>query len=557
MGSSNTNIKYLISKIETNKICYFPGETINGTAHLQAKPEFNQTEFTFPQAIIKLTEYQHYQYFEKDEKGSESYEEKEKKTLIELPISIPKSNLYEGVKMQFSFKIPEDCYPTCIFSGTDYVKHMLSLEFQSIKANYEEFYVIIKNRPTFTISNGLYQSPAILTKEITKHKLIISEGKFIAVLKLPKNSFSYGEKNIPFELSIDCKQLDLKIKGVKITLVKKTKMHYHLRHSSVRFKDKDKIELKNYDLVKGQPNYIFKDVFILPEKFNSLEQYNKFENRMMDRNSALNYLTFTSAKLFPPCKGGLFTVEYFLEIKFKIDSILSKDEKIKMPLDFYTPEDNIKNENNINLNRPSTDYKGGKINNIDRNIQNNNHINQNNLKINQQKIQGNIVGNNINNNINNLGNKNNVNVNINKNQNINNFRNQNTPLNVNNNMRLNQPINNINNINYQGQALPQNNNNKMANIKINQPANSPNNNYNNAQLINNVQNNNYNRIQPINNAYNNNYNKINPQQNLNNKYANNAVGNQIINNMNMNRNMIQYNQGLINGNQYYGQQYNK
>ena len=52
MGSSNTNIKYLISKIETNKICYFPGETINGTAHLQAKPEFNQTECLFHKLLL-------------------------------------------------------------------------------------------------------------------------------------------------------------------------------------------------------------------------------------------------------------------------------------------------------------------------------------------------------------------------------------------------------------------------------------------------------------------------------------------------------------------------
>ena len=572
MGILNDCPKDLIFTINTNKICYFPGETINGTVFLQAKLGFIYKELTNPSAIVKLNEYHLYEFDIKNEDGNYETDSTSKKNkLLELNMPFPKyqgANLLKGIELPFSLIIPE-CHPTCHFIGKNYVKHILKFEFPSLKAKKGEF-IIIKNHQIFTTSNGLFQSPAIIKHEKEKHKFIISKGKFSAVAKLPKNAFAYDEEIIPFEISIDCSELELKIKRVEVILLKYELMNQSSNNSKVRFKKKKEISKKNYNLEKGKPNYLIKDNINFPERYNLITDYNNIDK--MERKS----IVLNSILLSPTCTGGLLSVEYYLKVKFIISSKLSRDEKIKIPLDFYVPYNHNKNENNSNVNYPCTTInKLQNESNKEKNILNNNNItNKNNLMINQQKIQGNIVDNYKNKNINNPGNNNNLNPNIIKNQNINNFKKQNTPLNLNNNVRMNnQPINNINNINYRRQTLPQNiniNNKITNNMRINQPLNMVyNNNFKNAQAMNNINNNNYNTVQPINNLYNNNYNAVqasnnlynnnnnnkNASQNINNKYADKARANQFVNNINMDKKVIQNYQILNNGNKYYNQQY--
>ena len=519
--------KNFIFNIYINKICYFQGEDIIGSIHLKSEIDFKHKTLKEPLAIAKLIEYSFYSFEQaydvQDRTEYRTVEEKEENIIFNLKLDFSQykgADLLQGVEIPFSLKI-EKCHPTCYFSIKKYVKHILSFEFPSLRKEKEEE-IIIKNSPLFTIENGLYKSPAVISLEKRKWLLIISRGKFVATLKLPKNSFAYDEK-IPYELEIDCKDLDIKIENVKIDLIKKE--YLNNRHS---YKEVDmyreKIPIKNYGLVKGETNYLIKDFFYFPDYINPLKIYNKLDKR--EKKSLFSEKEF----LYPSCSGGLLSVEYILKIKLKFDLFLSNDEIMLMPIDFYAPY----NKNEVNAHKK-------------RNIANNININHN-FNSNQQNKQENILdnkrNNNMKNNINNycITNNYNSNANNNKNQIITNYNNKNAILNANNiykdNERINQPINNINNLNFQKQNFPQNTDNKMPNNMIfHQPVNNIyNNNYKNIQPINDVYNSNYNKIQPINmmysnnyknniqpinNVYNNNYKNINAQQNINNIYPDN------------------------------------
>ena len=63
-----------------------------------------------------------------------------------------------------------------------------------------------------------------------KSKLILfSQGSFTAVLKLPKNAFSYQEV-IPFEVDMDLSKLSLNVKYIRISIRRDTKKNLQYRH---------------------------------------------------------------------------------------------------------------------------------------------------------------------------------------------------------------------------------------------------------------------------------------------------------------------------------------
>ena len=200
-------------------------------------------------------------------------------------------------------------------------------------------------------------------KEIQKHKLMFSKGKFAAVLKLAKNVFTYDE-NIPFELEIDRSQLDMDIKSVEIYLLRIENKNYKNDRSKVRNSSSRKISEKQINLIKGQPKYLINDNIQFPilADFNPIQIY-----KYLDSLPEINEKITNKIHLAPSCMGGLLSVDYFLIIEFNIDSILTTDEKIKMKIDFYSPYNSSQNPNTFNysheslgLNQP---YSGGGTNN--------------------------------------------------------------------------------------------------------------------------------------------------------------------------------------------------
>ena len=526
MGNdSNKKEQDVTITININKKCYSQGENITGFVFLRSNPGSNKTEWINPTGRVTLWESHRYIYEDvifdetkvnfhihdigNDEDNNKSIvddgyrkvkkEEKKSLELFSKYLDLSKynrANLLNGVQIPFSFKIPK-CHPTCYFNDEDYVSHFLYFHFSNIDEE-KSIYIVIKNSQNYTVENKLYKSPAIEDTTKYKNNLFFKRGHFTASLTLPKNSFGYDD-NIPFELNIDCSQLSVNMKGVEFFLLRIEKKNEKEDESKIRSEIKKQTSIKKYKFDKGQPKYLVKDYIQFPiiDDFYPIKLYD-----ILDRDPF--YLDKNKKKILlaPACIGGLLSVDYFIVVEFKIDSIFSKDESFRMPIDFYVPYNIQQNEkvNNPTLNQPYN-YNQGKIDtNNKKNITNNNIKNENinNIKINQknlpanngQNTQGNINNNNRKNNINNNGYQNNnrnivMNIYNNKNQNINinNNKNQNVPLNINNknkhNVRINQPTNNINNNYYGMKNLPQNNNNNMPNnMRVNQPINNLYNNYN-------------------------------------------------------------------------------
>lgn len=535
MGNDFNNNKkynsdqYVTLTLDLDKTCFSQGEYVKGSLYLKGKPGLIQTELIDPLAIATFTEIHHYTYEENsNDDDRKEVEELEEKTIFSLRLDFSNfrgANLVMGVQIPFSVQIT-NCYPTCIFSYDAYVKHFLTFEFPSIQAKRTAI-IVIKNSQYFNIENGLYKSPSIEILETTKHKLLFSKGKFAAVLKLAKNAFAYNE-NIPFELSIDCTQLDLKIKSIEVSLLRVENKNYKNDYKRARSSTSKQISFKKINLVKGQPKYLIQDTinFPLMAEFNPMQIYQELdvEQKTEEKMKKLH--------LAPCCSGGLLSVDYFLRIELNFSTKLSTDEKLRMPLDFYVPFDiNVyknQNFNNVSLSQP---YNGG--NQYQQNYNYNNNQINNNFTNNNQVYNNNLVNNNINNQV---YNRNIGNNNLNQNQNMINHQNLQLNKNINyqnNNYNIypNQNQNNINN-NYQKPPLPQNLNNKYDNYKVIEPIN---NNSKNQLLPNNANNKKYldnTRVNQIPNNINN--NKIISKNNNNVKYLDNTRQNQYVYNINNN-----------------------
>ena len=506
---------YVSLSILTNKKCFSQGEYITGTLYLKGKPGLIQTQLIDPLATATLTEFQHYSY--EEEHGDDDRREidvDEEKIIFQIRLDFSNyrgANLMSGVQIPFSVQIT-NCHPTCYFDSKTYIRHYFTIEFPSIQSK-RTIFIIIKNHQNFTLENFLYKSPAIEIKEVSKHKLMFSKGKFAAVLKLAKNVFTYDE-NINFELEIDCSQLDMKIKSVEIDLLRIENRNHKNNETKVRSSSSRKISSKKIPLIKGQPKYLIQDniQFPLLVDFNPIQIY-----KQLDSLPEIDEKSIRKIHLAPSCIGGLLSVDYYLRVEFNIDSILSTDEKMKMKIDFYSPFNIQNNQNMANTNQQqnsntglSQAYHGGGINNYyQNNAQVPNQYNEANMNNNPQIAKG-INQNPL------------VNNNYYNNNQINNI-----PQNINhNNKAIN---NNITNAKYQYNMTNINKNPPQTNINI--PYYNINNQNNNNHTFGNNQNyqyNNLNALQPNNYALNNKNYNIGRNQNLYNPllYKNN------INNLN-------------------------
>jgi len=553
---------YVHLTLNIDKRCYSQGEYIKGTLFLIGKRGLIQTQLIDPTAKATLSEIQHYVYQEETQggEGNETIErdEEEENIIFENRLCFSEytgANLVSGVQIPFSIQVT-NCYPSCIFSSRDYVKHFLTIEFPSVQAKRTEM-IVIKNNQSFTIENRLYESPAIRTLEMEKHKFILfSKGKFAAALKLAKNVFAYNE-NIPFELDIDCTQLELKIKSIEVNLRRCERRNYKNNKDKVRNSSFKTIMPKVINLVKGQPKYSIKDVIqfpILASELNPMAMYKELDEKKDE-------IKLEKIHLAPSSKGGLLSVDYSLSIKLNFSTKLSTNEKITIPLYFYVPFDingqkiNV-NVNNIGLSQPynggnqyqqmpnsnigtglSQPYNGG--NQYQQGLNSNIGLSQpynggNQYQQNQNKGTG----------LNQAYNGGNQYQYNNNYQNYYNSKNNMVTNNINNpqnNIRINQqPLQGNKDLYYQNNKLNNNLNQKQYNT------NNINNNYQNVNIPKNIYKDNMRLNQPNNNVYNN-YKTPNVNYNLNNKYADN-VRIQPTNNVNnrpMN-NQLMYNQNIYN-----------
>jgi hypothetical protein len=240
------------------------------------------------------------------------------------------ANIMTTVNIPFQIQIPMTCYPSCIFDSLTYVKHYLAIDFPSIRAKKTEI-IVIKNNSYFSKYNGLYQEPAVCYKETTKRKLFVSQGSFSANLKLPRNTFSYDEM-IPFEVDIDATKLSIAIRAIRISINRNQRKNYQRNHQEARGQNKKECITKIIQLPKGQKKHHIEDVIQLKPENNPKETY-----KILDTDKRKYSEKYSGVKLSPTCYGGLISCEYYIKMVLEMDTLLSTDEDIRIPIDLYEP----------------------------------------------------------------------------------------------------------------------------------------------------------------------------------------------------------------------------
>ena len=207
--------------------------------------------------------------------------------------------------------------------------------------------IIIKNIPYFSLQNKLYESPSIAFISKYKSKFIFKKGKIDASLKLPKNSFNYDEV-IPFEVDLNCSELDLKINGIELYITRQYKKLDRYNHTRVKsYSGEIKIFSKYFEFKEEEKCYITKDIIEFPKTFLNNELYppkiyeifDSKKNEVLD-NEIKKYF------LYPCSYKGIITIEYCLVVKIKFDSSFTFDEYLRMPLDFHSLPTIVKEEFN-------------------------------------------------------------------------------------------------------------------------------------------------------------------------------------------------------------------
>ena len=346
--------KYNVEKnvsmtIELGKTCYSPGEYLNGTITLRPKEGLQNPLLSSPYATLYLTEYFYYTFSEDEYNPRTKRNEyvskvaEENNNLLNIPLNFSNfqnANIMNTVTIPFQIQIPLNIYPTVIINSSAYVKHYLCIDFPSILAK-KTVIIVIKNDRYFSHYNNLLQENGVSCfKEIEKHKLaVISKGSFKVNLKLPKNAFAYNEM-IPFEVDIDCSKLSMNVKGIKVTINRNEKKNLRRDHNKSRSENKKEVSEKYIPLKKGERQYHVQDVIQLKPENSPKQVYN-----LLDPDKRKYSEKYNGVHLYPSCYGGLINVEYYIKLVVELDSMLSTDESLRLPIDLYEPFYNTNTNN--------------------------------------------------------------------------------------------------------------------------------------------------------------------------------------------------------------------
>ena len=355
MGNSNPEIKtnkFLKFSVKLNKVCYCPGENIEGTLYLEGLPGLTETQLTNPKALFIISEKQKYEYRINRNKGNTKRIEELSRIIYQKYLIFNQfidANLLSTVKIPFKINLPLTAYPSCSFFDGGYVKHNFSVEFELLKIK-RTLRIVVKNNQNFTAKNQLLKIPYNFSGTKSKSKFLVNKGNFKIFYNSPKNSYSYDEP-IPFEIKLDCRELNLKINQINITLLRQRKKNYSSNLKSPRITQKEELVYKSFKLSENKPEYNIKSSLTFPRTLN----FDKYVNpplvyQTIDKKGPFteNYTRFQDLfHIYPSCRGGLISIEYFIKIKLYFDTSLTFDESFYIPIDFYSKFEEKKIDNNI------------------------------------------------------------------------------------------------------------------------------------------------------------------------------------------------------------------
>ena len=357
--------KYIDFTLKLEKICYFPGENINGLINLKGKPGIENPKLTDPGAVFIISEKQK-NYLSNDINESNIFYIKNE---IDNNIytqnlvfnNFRNADLLSGLNIPFSIQIPPTAHPTCSIyrrrNNIAYIIHCLSVTFQSLSLR-RMMLIVIKNNP-----NYIFISPLTLSEKRSKSSLAVKKGDFSINISLPKNVFYYDEL-VPYEIVLDCTNLNIKVSRLEISLIRNKKINdKNDCHKSIDIiKDNIWTEYKELDtkekrqIIKGSfqfPQFFGKEKYVYPPSvYEDIEKNEEdFPKLAMFNDLAPFYEKYS---LTPSCLYGLMSVEYNFRVKIMFESPLTVDEKFIMTLDFCSrPNEPILNDiygNNNDVN---------------------------------------------------------------------------------------------------------------------------------------------------------------------------------------------------------------
>ena len=149
-ASKYNNEKNLSINIESNKVCYFPGEIMSGTITLFPFLQSFEKIMEYPKLNITINELKHYSYTTGSGKHKRTVHVKEEKNLVNTSIEFVNyvsMDFSAGFKIPFSVQIPDDTYPSINFGYNDVVRHSFIVELPEVEAKRTKIFAIKNNFP--------------------------------------------------------------------------------------------------------------------------------------------------------------------------------------------------------------------------------------------------------------------------------------------------------------------------------------------------------------------------------------------------------------------------
>ena len=422
MGNSTLYDKYNLRgnvdiSIKLDKVCYFPGEQLTGK--ILITPNFNLFEEAkrYCEIIISLTQHSSYVY----QVGSDYETEEEIMPLMKHKFRFSDFIELDNqgiITLPISYLLPTYTRPSIFLNRTDYVKHFISVDYPHFNVKRTLLFAV-KNHIKYHFQTRILRCPYNYQTVLNKKKFISNKGSCRFIINMPRNYFLYNEK-IGYNIFLDCNTLQIEVKSIKISLLRKIKNNFRNNYLHIRNKKYETLLTKAYNTKKGEKTYnivdyicfcdcpsLNKDYVPAISIYNWMDSHGLFE---VDDDSLKN--------LLPSFPVGLISIDYFLHAEIEYDSIFTSDDRIDIPIEFCSIiYDNIQNTNNIQPNYPN-DIPNNNMNNNINNSLNNNIYNSINNSMNQITTSSNNFR--PNNSTNNF-------VNINEVDNINIIENENAP----------------------------------------------------------------------------------------------------------------------------------
>ena len=383
MGSDIPESKYnkfIDFSITLEKICHLPGENINGSIYLIGKPGLNETQLNDPKVLFLITEKQKYRYSAGNKGGSRN-EEINRNIFNNYLIfnNFMGANLLTGITIPFSIQLPLIAKPSLSMNfrayHNGYIRHFLIVEMPYFKIK-RVMTIIVKNIPNFTSENKLLKIPCICSAKKSKSKFLSSKGDFSINIKLPKNVFYYDEP-IPYEVKLDCKNLNLVITKLEVSLLRFMRQNHSSDFKWIRVIIKDKILSKTIPINQSLKEQVIQDVINFPKVIkNDNHLYPPKAYSSIESNEALfpkksfdspnKAVTLFDKKYFiaASCINSLVSVDYVFKIKLYFETAWTYDERFEIPIDFCSRPDeryvygnpeqiSVFNSYNNNMNYPN------------------------------------------------------------------------------------------------------------------------------------------------------------------------------------------------------------